>query len=37
MMNYSKSDISDAFAVAANGVDGENDVDAFGMRFQVDW
>ncbi|MBW7837604.1 MAG: hypothetical protein H3C28_13320 [Sphingomonadales bacterium] len=37
MMNYSKSDISDAFAVAANGVDGENGVDAFGMRFQVDW
>lgn len=37
MMNYSKSDISDAFAVAANGLDGENDVDAFGVRFQVDW
>lgn len=37
MMNYSKSDIKDAFDVAANGLDGENDVDAFGMRFQVDW
>ncbi len=37
MMNYSKSDISDAFNVAANGADGENDVDAFGIRFQVDW
>lgn len=37
MLNYSKSDIEKAFGVAANGPDGKNDVDAFGMRFQVDW
>ena len=37
MANYTWSDISDAFLVAANGADGENQVDAFGLRFQVDW
>lgn len=37
MANYTWSDISDAFLVAANGPDGENQVDAFGVRFQVDW
>lgn len=37
MANYTWSDISEAFLVAANGADGENQVDAFGLRFQVDW
>ncbi|RMF11238.1 MAG: hypothetical protein D6763_03610 [Alphaproteobacteria bacterium] len=37
MINYSRSDIKDAFLVSDNGPDGENDVDAFGIRFQVDW
>lgn len=37
MFNYSRSSIEDAFDVATNGADGENDVDAFGFRAQVDW
>lgn len=37
MLNYSHSEIDNAFDVSANGSDGENDLDAFGMRFQVDW
>lgn len=37
MMNYSHSDIDKAFDVADNGLDGKNKVDAFGLRFQVDW
>lgn len=37
MANYSHSSIDNAFDVAANGSDGKNSVDAFGMRFQVDW
>lgn len=36
MLNYSQSDIKDAFA-QTNNVNGENKVDAFGVRFQVDW
>lgn len=35
--NYSHSSIDKAFNVAANGADGKNSVDAFGVRFQVDW
>lgn len=37
MLNLSRSDIENAFGVAANGTDGENSVDALGLRFQVDW
>jgi len=37
MANYSHSSIENAFDVAANGADGENSVDALGVRFQVDW
>jgi phosphate-selective porin OprO/OprP len=37
MANYTTSDVKDAFLVAANGADGENDIDSFGLRFQVDW
>jgi len=37
MANYSHSSIEKAFDVAANGADGENDVDTLGVRFQVDW
>ncbi len=35
--NYSHSDITQAFLVAANGVDGANKVNAFGIRTQIDW
>lgn len=35
--NYSHSTISQAFLVAANGGDGANKVDAFGIRTQIDW
>jgi len=37
MVNYSHSDIKEAFNVAANGDDGENSADTLGVRFQVDW
>lgn len=37
MANYVMSDVKDAFLVAANGADGANDIDSFGLRFQVDW
>ncbi len=37
MANYSHSTIDNAMDVSANGADGENSVDAFGLRFQVDW
>ncbi len=37
MVNYSTSKIDRALLVALNGSDGRNSVDAFGMRFQVDW
>lgn len=37
MVNYSHSTIDEAFDVSANGTDGENSVNALGMRFQVDW
>lgn len=37
MANYTNSDVKDAFLVAANGADGANDIDSFGLRFQVDW
>ena len=37
MANYSHSSIEKAFDVSANGEDGANDVDALGVRFQVDW
>lgn len=38
MFNYSHSDIKKAFLVSAlNGPDGANDVDAFGIRAQINW
>ncbi len=37
MFNYSKSDVENAFDVSDNGADGENSIDAVGVRFQVDW
>ena len=37
MVNYSMSDVKKAFDVDRNGADGKNDIDALGMRFQVDW
>ena len=37
MLNYSHSSIDNAFAVEANGADGENSVDAIAARFQIDW
>lgn len=42
MMNYSKSDVKEAFLLSTGssalvGADGKNDIDAFGVRFQVDW
>ncbi|MHA1544371.1 MAG: porin [Alphaproteobacteria bacterium] len=37
VFNYSHSDISQAFLVAANGADGANKVNAFGLRTQIDW
>lgn len=37
VFNYSHSDISQAFLVAANGADGANKVNAFGVRTQIDW
>ncbi len=37
MVNFAHSDISKAFNVAANGVDGKNNVDALSLRAQVDW
>jgi len=37
MANYSHSSVIKAFDVAANGLDGENSVDALGLRFQIDW
>ncbi len=37
MANYSHSNISDAYDVAANGIDGKNSVNALAFRFQVDW
>lgn len=35
--NYSHSKIKDGFNVAANGLDGKNEVDGFGLRAQIDW
>ena len=35
--NYSHTTIRNAFNVPANGPDGANGVDAFGLRFQIDW
>ena len=37
MANYSHSSVDNAFDVSANGADGENNIDALGVRFQVDW
>ena len=37
VFNYSHSDISQAFLVAANGADGANKINAFGVRTQIDW
>lgn len=37
MVNYNHSSIKNAFNVAANGIDGKNKVDGFGLRAQVDW
>lgn len=36
-VNYSHSAIRDAFDAPANGPNGDNRVDAFGLRFQTDW
>jgi len=36
-VNYSHSNISQAFLVADNGSDGANKVNAFGIRTQIDW
>ncbi len=36
-VNYSHSDIAQAFLVAANGADGANAVNSFGIRTQIDW
>jgi len=35
--NYSHSNISQAFLVAANGSDGANKINALGLRTQIDW
>lgn len=35
--NYSHSTVRQAFLVAANGADGANAIDAFGLRTQIDW
>jgi len=37
MVNYSHSDVSQAFLVTANGADGANKINAFGIRTQIDW
>lgn len=37
MLNYSTSDVKQAFDVDVNGADGDNSIDTLGMRFQVDW
>lgn len=37
MINYSHSEIKQAFLVEANGPDGRNDADTLGIRAQVDW
>jgi len=37
MFNYSHSDVSQSQIVNANGPDGKNDIDTFGIRAQVDW
>ena len=36
-VNYSHSNIARALLVAANGTDGANAVNAFGIRTQIDW
>lgn len=36
-LNYSHSAIRDAFDAPATGPDGDNSVDALGLRFQTDW
>lgn len=37
MANYNHSSVKNAFNVAANGIDGKNKIDGFGLRAQVDW
>lgn len=37
MLNYNHSSVKNAFNVAANGIDGKNKIDGFGLRAQVDW
>lgn len=37
MLNYSRSKVANAFLVGANGADGMNTIDTFGIRTQVDW
>jgi phosphate-selective porin OprO and OprP len=37
MFNYNHSSVKNAFNVAANGIDGKNKIDGFGLRAQVDW
>lgn len=37
VFNYSHSNISQAFLVPANGLDGANTVNTFGIRTQIDW
>ena len=36
-VNYSHSNVSQAFLVAANGADGANKINAVGVRTQIDW
>ena len=37
MANYSHSKVEDAWDVVANGLDGKNEIDGFGLRAQIDW
>ncbi len=37
MFNYNHSSVENAFNVAANGIDGKNKIEGFGLRAQVDW
>ncbi|MCK5576421.1 MAG: porin [Sphingomonadales bacterium] len=37
MVNYSHSNVKDAFDVSANGLDGANKINALGIRAQIDW
>ena len=37
MANYSHSSVNEAFNVSSNGADGQNSINTFGLRAQVDW